>query len=401
MNTTNEPAMPDGYWALFNQSREYKAGPQRKPLNDELRKMRTAAIADLARRHCIDLVQDGGSGTPWHAWFWFNHFNVYAPKLHVGVVLESYLKEAITGHLNGRFVDLLKAVSLHPAMLMYLDNARNIKGQGNENQARELLELHTLGVSGGYTQGDVSATAKVMTGWGVQLNGAAQTLGQTVFHPGRHEGQAKQVLGQTLKASGADEFPALLEILAAHPATARHVARRLCQWWFADEPPAAAVDRLVQVYAQTQGSLPALWAQAKALRDEAAASRGAIGSGKFKDPLRYVTSAVRLLADGAPLSNAEPVLHWLRLLGQPMFGRSTPDGYPLAGSSWISAGQLAQRVELARDMVATVPRLLQRDNAARRRLPLLPATRRATVPQADDPAEAWALWLASPEFMVL
>jgi uncharacterized protein (DUF1800 family) len=125
------------------------------------------------------LVNSTTAERAWQTWFWFNHFNVFPQKSHVGAVLQSYVFGAIDGALDLRFADLLRAVTVHPAMLMYLDNVNNTKAKGNENLARELLELHTLGVSGGYSQQDVAAVAKVLSGWTVQLNGPVPEMGQS------------------------------------------------------------------------------------------------------------------------------------------------------------------------------------------------------------------------------
>jgi uncharacterized protein (DUF1800 family) len=404
---------PEAYWANWREFRTLKDGKLRQQWAAGLRRWRIAQISALARNSLAEMVAEPESGDSWHRWFWFNHFNVQSNKSQIAPVLASYTREAIGARLDGRFSDLLKAVTMHPAMLMYLDNVRNVKGRGNENHARELLELHTLGVGGGYGQADVAAAAKIMTGWGVPLGGRSPVLGLAEFRAGQHESGKKLILGRSFASDGERELPDLLDHLALQPATARHVSRRLCAWLLEDEPSSSAVERLSAVYLQTKGSLPALWQEAHRMQQET--SDGAAQRPqrrKFKDPLRYVTSAVRLLADGASIENARPLERWLRLLGQPMFLRGSPDGYPLKGSDWLSAGQLTQRVELARDIVTTVPRMLNRSDVREtlRRSPMeseggrawagrLSRGSRVVMDAASNSHEAWALLLASPEFM--
>lgn len=396
------------YWKYWSNRASFDQGAVLK-----IRRWRSYYVSTSAADALSQLSLDGEMSRYWAAWFWFNHFNVHANKSQIAPVLSSYTEHAIGHHLNNRFADLLKAVTVHPAMLMYLDNVRNVRGKGNENQARELLELHTLGVGGGYTQADVTEAARAMTGWGVRLRGDPSEMGQTVFSPQQHEPGSKTVLGRVFADAGSEELPALLDHLAQQPATARHLARKLAVWWLADEPPPDAVDRLVAVYMQTGGSLPALWAEGLKLQQQAGQQQGG-GQRlwKFKDPLRYVTSAVRLVTQGAPLDDPRPLERWVRLLGMPMFLRGSPDGYPLAGREWMNAGQLAQRVELARDMVAVLPRLVTGD-AVRGTLARSPfesaavaqwagrlsLQTRAEVEKAHNTREAWALLLSCPEFM--
>ena len=402
------------YWAGLNEYVATKNELQRRALGADLRRWRRNQTIALTQAFLIDLVGQPEQGEAWQRWFWFNHFNVTANKQQISAVLAPYLLEAIGQNLRGRFLDLLKAVTVHPAMLMYLDNVRNIKGRGNENQARELLELHTLGVGGGYVQADVVAAAEIMTGWGVTLRGSPEDMGKTTFNPRQHEDGEKRLLGRAFTADGERELPSLLEHLAAQPATARHIAQKLAIWQLGDSPRPEHVKRLADVYLQTGGQMPALWATVERIKSESARKLSANGMqpGKFKDPLRYVTSSAKLLLEGAPADNARPLFQWLRLLGQPMFQRGSPDGYPLMGSDWQSAGQLSQRVELAQAMVNLAHHLgepnpirqrLQRNPSespsAARAMEGMTAANRKMVETAADPKLAWALLLASPSFM--
>jgi uncharacterized protein (DUF1800 family) len=402
------------YWlASLELQSERKAGPLRDRLSIRTRQLRNR-IVSMATQACLkDLLNEKTLDLGWQRWFWFNHFNVHSIKGHIAPVLQSYEQDAIAGTLSGRFSDLLKAVTVHPAMLIYLDNIRNLKGQGNENHARELLELHTLGVDGGYTQTDVSATAKVLTGWSVQLRGNPERLGRTVFNATQHEMGTRQVLGRNFADAGEDTLPALLEHLATLPATARHVSRRLCLWTLGQAGLLTEeVDRVTAVYMETGGRLSSLWAECKRLSRERQRDLGVSAwQGPFKDPLRYLTSAVALIADGRAIEDVRAMERWLRVLGQPLYLRASPDGYPLGADEWLNAGQLAQRIELAREIVTSVPRMVARPDAGglRRHKPDLAEARiqslrlsprtQGLIRQVSDPVDAWALVLASPEFM--
>ena len=403
------------YWADFQASRQIKDPAERAQAAMALRKLRENMADQTRRELTLRLVNSPTTDRAWQTWFWFNHFNVFPQKSHVGAVLQSYVFGAIDGALDMRFKDLLRAVTVHPAMLMYLDNVNNTKAKGNENLARELLELHTLGVSGGYSQQDVAAVAKVLSGWTVQLNGPADEMGQTLFRSGQHDSAARLVLGLNVPSGAQEQLSVLLDHLANHPTTGRHIARKMCLWWF-DEPPEAAVKELTQVFASTGGNLQALWRSARALQQR----MGSVPV--FKDPMHYVLSSAQTISGDAPVANPQLLLRWMRLLGQPLLGRSTPDGYPIKGSAWLNPGQLAQRIELAREMVANADRL---STPAPLSTDVSPAPRprfklndlrntpwgqqwlqqhpeMKSLAAGEDPQDAsdlWALYLASPQFM--
>lgn len=362
----------------------------------------------LVRR--LDPKQDADSGS--QLWFWFNHFNVFWQKGLVGAALPEYLDEALQPHLDGRFRDLLLGVVTHPAMLFYLDNVSNAEGRINENLARELLELHTLGVDGGYTQADVRATALVLTGFGlrplrpVEWPAREETLkrerGEFLFDPRRHDFSRKRILDQAVDGSGYDEIESLVDLLALQPATARHLARRLCRYHLGDGVPEAVWQGVAAAYLDSGGRLDVTQAAI-------AAARADVPPGtSFKDPMHWLLDGVALLAAGQPLADARPLLRWLALLGQPLFGRSTPDGYSLDGQDWISSGQLAQRLELAQEIVAARTRLFAAPASPDAVLSSAPALRladslgsasRAAFDVADTPQDRLAMLLASPEFM--
>jgi uncharacterized protein (DUF1800 family) len=377
---------------------------------------------EAAQRHVLRALYSPNALHEQMSWFWFNHFNVHLFKGNVRVTVGDYEERAIRPHALGRFRDLLGATSRHPAMLIYLDNAQNAVNRINENYARELLELHTLGVDAGYSQRDVQELARVLTGVGVNFRGEPPKLAPAMqaqhvahgvfeFNPARHDFGDKQVLGHTIRGRGLAELDEVLDLLAAHPATARRIARKLAQMFVADEPPAALVERIARAFAADRGGDIAGALRTLIASPEFAASLG----GKFKDPVHYVFSAVRLAYDQRPIVNPAPVLGWLNRLGQQLYGRQTPDGYPLTEAAWSSAGQLNARFEVARAIGSGSAGLFRADGATAdarpafpqlanatyygwRRATLAEGTRRA-LEQAVSPQDWNGLLLAAPEFM--
>ncbi|MEJ6003059.1 DUF1800 domain-containing protein [Paucibacter soli] len=336
--------------------------------------------------------------------FWFNHFNVFAGKGPVSVYVGAFEREVIRPHVFGRFRDMLGACAKHPAMLLYLDNAQSVaegvhaRGGGratglNENYARELMELHTLGVDGGYSQQDVRELARILTGWTLAplQRGKADTL---LFHfeARRHDWAEKHWLGLRIAATGQAEGELALDHLAQHPATARHIAFKLAQAFVADQPPPALVQRLAAHFLQTQGDLRALMRQL--LEAPEFWSREALGA-KFKSPYRYLLSAVRALE--LPLAEPLALLPWLAQAGMPLYGAQTPDGYKNTAAAWTSPEALTLRVQLASRLSEGRPRpdpqrlldTLGRSVGMRTRSAL----------QGESAAAQVALLLASPDFM--
>jgi uncharacterized protein (DUF1800 family) len=346
-------------------------------------------------------------------WFWFNHFNVSSQKGLVGVAVPDYVDSAIRPHVRGSFRDMLLSVLSHPAMLVYLDNVSNTAGRGNENLARELLELHTLGVNGGYSQADVREVARVLTGMGLrpltpgknnpEEHPLATARGEFLFDPYNHQGGAKQVLGQTIDGGGFAEVEALADLLATHPATARHISGKLSRYLLGEARSEAQEAHAAYAFLATQGNLGSTVA---AIREKA--SEGATLGRTFKDPYRYVTTAVELLRDGQ--SDKE------RSFGGALdlHPRATVVRLPYAG--WLqprrrllaNSGQLAQRFELAPTMVAAVGRLTEKpvpaeaawaSRSATELLATLPSNSRRAIAQAATVSDRLALLLSSPEFM--
>jgi uncharacterized protein (DUF1800 family) len=358
------------------------------------------------------------------AWFWMNHFNVFQGKANLRAMIGDYEERAIRPHVLGRFRDLVAATVHHPAMLRYLDNERNAVGRINENYARELMELHTLGVDGGYTQKDVQELARVLTGLGINQRDSAPRVrpqlqsqyvrdGLFEFNPNRHDYGAKQILGAPVRSRGLAEVDEVIDRLCRHPSTARFVSRKLAMYFVADDPPAALVERMTRVFVQTDGNIAAIL-RAMFASPEFAQSLG----GKFKDPLHYVVSAVRVAYGDRAVVNAAPMLNWLNRLGQPLHGRQTPDGYPLDQSAWASPGQMTTRFEIARLIASGAPALFKTDAAdvTPAPHPVLPQladaayyrsiekTLSASTAGALDQAGSRQEWntflLASPEFMI-
>lgn len=287
-------------------------------------------------------------------WFWMNHFSIHQGKHNIRAMIGDFEESAIRPHVLGKFRELLTATVFHPAMIRYLDNEQNAVNRINENYARELMELHTLGVGGGYSQKDVQELARVLTGVGVNLGTtkpnvrkeiAAQYVRSGIFefNPNRHDYGDKLLLGRTLKGRGLAEVNEAIGLLARHPSTARYVCSKLAIYFVADQPPAALVDRMTVTFLQTDGDISATLRTLFA-SNEFNASLGH----KFKTPMQYVVSAVRLAYDDKPILNAGPMQNWLNRMGQPLFGRQTPDGYSMIESAWASPGQMNTRFEIAK-----------------------------------------------------
>ena len=354
-------------------------------------------------------------------WFWFNHFNVHQYKNNLRVMVGDYEDRALRPRALGRFRDLLIASATHPAMIRYLDNEQNAAGRINENYAREVMELHTLGVDGGYSQADVQELARVLTGLGVNITDKTPNLkpdqrglyvrqGFTEFNPGRHDMGQKVVLGQSITPRGWPEVLDELGRLAAHPSTARFVSRKLAEYFAADTPPPALVDRMAQAFARSDGDI-AVTLEAMFEAPEFGATLGH----KFKDPMHYVVSAVRLAYDDKAIQNTAPMLGWLGRLGELPYNRQTPDGYPLDESAWASPGQMSTRFEIARAIGTGSAGLFRPEGAsadapAFPRLasaffyesvePTLGAGTRSALERATSPQEWNVFLLSSPEFMM-
>jgi uncharacterized protein (DUF1800 family) len=283
--------------------------------------------------------------------FWFNHFNVFAGKGIDRALVASYERDAIRPYALGSFRTLLGATARHPAMLFYLDNVvsstprPNAKGRAqglNENYARELMELHTLGVDAGYTQRDVTELARMLTGWTFDQRRLVRAGETFRFDAARHDKGAKTWLGREIAPDGQAEGELALDVLAMHPATARHVSFQLAQYFVSDAPPPALVERMARTWLASQGDIRAVLTtlfSSSEFIDSAAAGA------KFKTPYQFVVSAAR--ASNAPLANIGPLVNTMSQLGMPLYGCQTPDGYKNTQDAWLNPDALTRRIAFA------------------------------------------------------
>src|SRR4051794_28507861 len=330
--------------------------------------------------------------------FWMNHFNVFAGKGIDRFLLTSYERDVIRPHIWGRFEDLLMATAKSPAMLFYLDNARSVaapenrpqiaqrfgaramqmknrQGGLNENYAREIMELHTLGVDAGYTQKDVTELARVLTGWTITGERDGGQGAAFIFRPMLHDSGSKTVLGiRFAPGGGITEGERMIHVLAHHPATAHHIAFKLCQRLVADDPPPALVDRVAAKFLATDGDLretvravissPEFW-NLKSYR------------AKVKSPFEYAISAVR--AVNAQITDPMPIARALQQIGEPLYGAQPPTGYSDKADVWINTGALMNRLNFALALASNKLPGVHADVVA-----LIPAKQAADASQSVD-----------------
>jgi uncharacterized protein (DUF1800 family) len=356
-------------------------------------------------------------------WFWFNHFNVHQYKANIRILVGDYEDRAIRPYALGHFRELLFATLRHPAMLRYLDNADNAVGHLNENYAREIMELHTMGVGSGYAQSDVEALARILTGVGLDLKSEDPKLkpelqsqlvreGAFEFNPARHDFGDKIFLGHEIRGRGLAEVDEALDILCRHPATASHLSRQIATYFVSDNPPDALVQRMAQTFRTSDGDIAAVLATMVHAPEFVASLKPGT---KFKDPVHYVLSAVRLAYDDKVVVNTLPIQNWLNRMAEGLFNRDTPDGYAMTSASWNGPGQMMIRFEIARQIGSGSAGLFKPDgpNAVDRpAFPLLQnalyfnglrqtlgSNTLATLDQAISPQDWNTLFLSSPEFM--
>jgi uncharacterized protein (DUF1800 family) len=334
-------------------------------------------------------------------WFWSNHFCVSADKGPVRALCGAYEREAIRAHVLGRFADMLAAVESHPAMLIYLDNARSIgpdsiagrnqhKGL-NENLAREILELHTLGVRTVYSQDDVTNFAKIITGWTVVPPRQDPARGgEFTFNPRMHEPGGQTVIGKTYPDGGVDQGRAVLADLARHPATARHIATKLARAFVADAPPPALVERLAKRFRDTGGDLKELARTLVSAPEAWTAPRA-----KLKPPGTWFVAALR--ATGVTPPDIRPVIQAQNMLGEPLWRPPAPKGFSDDSAAWMDG--IAQRLDVANQLAARVAVLVDPQAAIDTALgPLASAETRLAIARAESRPQALALLLMAPEF---
>ena len=372
------PAAPPPQPQLTAEQRQLQQKAQSVPQELMQAKMLRASLSD---RQLEEVLVD----------FWFNHFNVFIGKGQVRNYLTEYEREAIRPYVLGNFRDMLGATAHSPAMLFYLDNFQSRapgsdvnglqRGQVpnlqqrladprltpqqreqvmarlqainpnqkrpmsgiNENYARELMELHTLGVDGGYTQADVIEVAKILTGWTIDR---PQQGGEFVFRPQWHVEGSKTVMGKTFTAAGEKEGEHLLDFLATHEKTAHHIAFKLAQRFVADDPPAALVDRAAKKFLETKGDLRET---TRVILTSPEFFDPKYFGVKMKTPLEFVVSAVR--ATNANIVNAQPMVQILNQLGMPLYGAQPPTGYSMTADAWVNTGALLARMNFGLQLV--------------------------------------------------
>lgn len=334
-------------------------------------------------------------------WFWSNHFCVSADKGNVRQICGAYEREVIRANVLGRFTDMLLAAESHPAMLIYLDNARSIgpdsiaglrqKRGLNENLAREILELHTLGVRTVYTQEDVTRFANVITGWTlVPFRQDPVRGGEFEFNPRMHQPGGQTVIGRSYPDAGMQQGRDVLAVLARHPATAKHVAAKLARHFVADEPPPALVERLAKRFLATQGDLKEVTKALVAAPEAWEAPRA-----KLKRPGEWVVGMLR--AAGITPPDIGPVMQAHNLLGEPLWRPSAPKGFADESAPWLDG--LAQRLDIANQFARRLgaeadPREVFEQALA----PLASSETRQAVLRAESRPQALALLFMAPEF---
>ncbi len=434
--------------------------PARTPEQTEAMRMQRNVIGELSQQRILRAIYSERQLEELLVDFWMNHFNVFVGKGQVRNYLTEYERDVVRPRVLGKFRDLLGATAQSPAMLFYLDNwqsaapegvpttadaqrnrdsvPRRFPGTGlpdrrrrlqnpdvrdpqmpgnpamppqmrsrgiNENYARELMELHTLGVDGGYTQKDVQEVARAFTGWTIanpRLGGGFH------FDPRRHDNGEKVVLGHRLEAGGGQsDGNAILDVLARHPSTARFIATKLARRLVADDPPAALVDRAARKFKDTDGDIREV---VRTIVTSPEFPDDSYRRAKTKNPFEFVVSAVR--ATGLDISSALPLVQSLRDLGMPIYGAQPPTGYADRADAWVNSGALLGRMNFAvalssgrmRGLGPIAPANPPTAEEARRALfsvalaDDVSASTAATVARATTPAQTVALILGSPEF---
>ena len=335
--------------------------------------------------------------------FWFNHFNVFAEKGYDKVFISSYEREAIRPYALGKFQDLLEATARHPAMLFYLDNwlntdpnspvARGKKIGINENYAREVMELHTLGVNGGYTQADVTTLAHVLTGWGLTTGKDMAGRSDFYFDPRRHDYGNKSLLGYIVNGNGEVEVDQVLNMLAHHPSTAKHISYELAQYFVADEPPKSLVDKLTAAFSASGGDMITVL---RTLFHSPEFWDAQYSQNKFKPPFRYVMSTLR--ANGVTPGDDTRLLQGaIGQMGEPLYRCLTPNGYSNTNDQWLNSDALLKRIDFSKKLSNFI-----RDDTADTALSSFGKTWTKNTwdtVETADPKMKLVLLLSSPEFV--
>lgn len=433
----------DTLWQRYGPggSEKSKAPVQTNGADDRMDKPKRSA-REIAGREILEgaiqtrLLETANSDNPGHEVllnFWLNHFSVHGLKTINKYLVNDYTRTLQKAMREDSFLALLRASFLHPAMQVYLDNARstapnsrlaknaNRRGKQlglNENLARELLELHTLGVDSGYTQNDILALARIITGAGVLNNqmtperlaeAEATRIGYFLFDPRRHDSDKKTFLGKTYPAGqGFKEIERALEQLAQHPATAHHVADKLARRFLADEPPEKIVKAMADGFLRSNGKISATLFP---LLNSKEFADSLTHPSKFKEPVDYLISASRATCYGEPIENGKILMRSAIGMGQAPFMHTTPDGYGSQEKDWLSSPAMSQRVKLAQALTTNKLPMAMPKNIGREKIfcqTKLENVRRAVGPLSEktkaalqglNPQDEMTALLASPEFM--
>ena len=391
---------------------------EREAARKTQREYENGIVQDAMRRNLWRAVYSQDSLRERMTWFWFNHFNVFSAKANLRYLIPDYEDNAIRPHVLGKFSELVMSTLKHPAMLVYLDNAQNAAGKINENYARELMELHTMGVTSGYTQQDVQELARILTGVGVnfteKIKPAANLPGYILdgafeFNPRRHDTGDKVLLGHTFHDLGFTEVEQAVDLLCRQPATAKHISTQMAAYFLGRGPSAQLVNAMAATFRKTDGDIAATLNVLLTSRELQQ------NTGGFKDPYRYVVAVLRQGFEGHIISNMKPLLNWLNQMGEPLYGKLTPDGYPMLGKAWSSEGQMVKRFEIARAIGSGNAGLFNSDGTSpsmgagfpvfqsqffyRTVEPQISSNTRNVLNLAGSQQEWNLLWLSSPEMM--
>ncbi len=384
---------------LFKKAQAEEDSEQAEKIKEMLKIQGKEYMKDVARRTRVAAASE----TPFFerlVQFWSNHFTVSSTKRIQMAIVADFEREAIRPNIMGSFHELLRASTRHPAMLIYLDNFQSvgpgsiggkIKNKGlNENLAREILELHTLGVGGGYTQSDVTEFARILTGWTVDRDNRGDGSG-FFFAKMIHEPGSKKLLGKTYGNEGVDEGEKALSAFADHPSTAQFIALKLARHFIADDPPPSAVKKLAAAFERNNGALVPVYKTLLGMDETWAEPLG-----KVKTPNDFILSLLRVAdvqVDDMRIAGA------YKMLGQIPFSAPSPAGWSDQAKDWIGAEALLQRIDIAGKVADGLHTKVNPDNLLEETIgPVASAETKFAVKRAGSPAEALTLLFASPEF---
>jgi uncharacterized protein (DUF1800 family) len=391
-------------FATYQDVKQEIKGAEKPKRREMLSQFADDLEAEMLARARLGAATQAGFRERW-ALFWSNHFTVAAKRRLMGLTVGPFEREAIRPNVFGRFEDLLMASSRHPAMLLYLDQAESIgpdspaakrrnKGGLNENLAREIMELHTVGADAGYTQADVTEFARALTGWSAGGPHAPDTeRGVYLYKADYHQPGPRTIMGRRYDGSGEDQARKVLSDLAGDPRTARRLSHKIAMHFVADDPPPALVERLTQAWSQSRGDLATV--AAALIASPAAWDPAPL---KLKTPWEFVVSAYRAV-DAAPSDGQREVNVPLRIMGQRPFSAPQPNGWSDQGADWAAADAIVKRLEWAADFSTRFASRASPLTVADAALgPRLGQASRQAIQRAASPQDGLTILLMSPEF---